>query len=195
MGGLYLRYSTNPSRPGSLPQFTDREPEPCRAPEYGIGRLQVENSDRDRAMNPYESPKTNTANVPDEISPAIVQRLIGGIGTEDFVFYDVSDHQLYGRKHRMRLTGETAKLATEAGCDTIVYQSVLWWCFVFIPIVPLGVFAVIPRHECDDPDGDADQYRGIRMDWDWTQIGLQYGIVVGAAALLAVIAYRLWFTS
>jgi hypothetical protein len=56
------------------------------------------------------------------------------------------------------------------------------------------VFAVIPKLECDDPDGDADQYRGIRMAWDWTQIGLQYGIVTGAASLLAVVAYCLLST-
>ena len=146
-------------------------------------------------MNPYGSPKTNTAIVPDEISPALVERLIKGNGTEVLVFYDVSDYQLYGRKKRTRLTGDMAKLATDAGCDTIVFQSVLWWCFVFIPVVPLGVFAVIPKLECDDPDGDADQYRGIRLDWDWKQIGLQYGLVVGAASLLVVIAFRLWFTS
>lgn len=146
-------------------------------------------------MNPYDSPKTNTAVVPDEISPGIVERLVTGNGTEDLVFYDVSDHQLYGRKHRIRLTGDMAKLAADAGCDPIVYQSVLWWCLVFIPVVPLGVFAVIPKLECDDPDGDADQYRGIRMDWDWNQIGVQYGVVIGSALLLAVIAYHLWFSA
>ena len=146
------------------------------------------------AMNPYDSPKTNGAIATAEITPAIIECLIDGNGTEDLVFYDVSDQQMYGRKNRIRLTGEMTELATEAGCDTIVYQSVLWWCFVFIPVVPLGVFAVIPKLECDDPDGDADQYRGIRMAWDWTQIGLQYGIVTGAASLLAVVAYCLLST-
>ena len=144
-------------------------------------------------MNPYDSPKSNHAIAPHAISPAIVGRLIAGSETEDLVFYDLSDHQLYGRKNRIRLTGEAAKLAEDAGCDPIVYQSVLWWCLVFIPLVPLGVFAVIPKLECDDPDGDADQYRGIRMAWDWNQIGIQYGVVFGTALLLAAIAYRLWF--
>lgn len=144
-------------------------------------------------MNPYDSPKSKDAIAPHAISPAIVERLIAGIETEDLVFNDVSDHQLYGRKNRIRLTGEAAKLAEDAGCDSIVYQSVLWWCLVFIPLVPLGVFAVIPKLKCDDPDGDVDQYRGIRMAWDWNQIGIQYGVVFGTALLLAAIAYRLWF--
>ncbi|TWU01013.1 hypothetical protein Pla52n_43840 [Stieleria varia] len=145
-------------------------------------------------MNPYDSPKSNDAIYPDEISPAIVERLIAGSETDSLVFYGVSDHQLYGRKNRIRLSGDVAKLAEDAGYDPIVYQSVLWRCLVFIPVVPLGVFAVIPKLECDDdPDRDADQYRGIRMAWDWSQIRIQYGVVFGTALLLAAIACRLWF--
>ncbi len=143
-------------------------------------------------MVPYDPPTSNNASNSGDIGLEIIERLIEGDGTRDLAFYDVSDHQLYGRKHHRRLTGDTAKRAADAGCDAIVYQSVLWWCFVFIPIVPLGVFAVIPKLECDDPDGDADQYRGIPIDWDWRQIGLQYAIVTLATLSISGVAWLWW---
>lgn len=146
-------------------------------------------------MNPYESPKSHSKSQPSVLDSAIVERLITADGTEDLVFYDVSDHQLYGRKHRQKLTGDIARRASDAGCDAIVYQTVLWWCFVFIPIIPLGVYAVIPRLDCDDPDSDADQYRGIRVEWDWVQIAGQYAIVLIAITSIGLLAYWWWSTS
>jgi hypothetical protein len=143
-------------------------------------------------MNPYDPPKSNSTPRSGDIDADIIERLIDGNGTQNLAFYDVSDHQLYGRKKRRRLTGEIAKRAADARCDTIVYQSVLWWCFVFIPIVPLGVYAVIPKLECDDPDGDADQYRGIQIDWDWRQIAIQYAIVGLATLLIGGVVWLWW---
>ena len=146
-------------------------------------------------MNSYESSKMIASPTNGAITPEIIERLIEGDGTEDFVIYDVSDHQLYGWKDQRSLSGDFANRATEAGCDPIVYQCVLWWCFVYIPVVPLGTFAVIPKLECDDPDGDADQYRGIRIEWDWQQIRWQYAIVASIAILLATISFCWWSAS
>ena len=125
------------------------------------------------------------------ITDAVVKRLIDGADTETLAFYDVSDCQLYGRKHRRRLTGSLAEAASKAGCKPLVYQSVLWWCFVFIPVFPQAVFVVIPCLECDDPDGDADQYRGIRVSWDSRQVCTHY-LVTLAITATTTFAALLW---
>ena len=124
------------------------------------------------------------------VSDADVKRLISGKDIETLAFYDVSDQQIYGRKHLRRLTGDFAEAAKLAGCEPVVYQSVLWWCLVYIPVRPLAVYLVIPRLECDDPDGDADQYRGFRVDWDSRQIACHYLVTLG---LLATCAFGVWW--
>lgn len=141
-------------------------------------------------MNLYDSPDIRPTEDHVALTRDIIERLVAGQGVEDLVFYDVSDQQLYGRKNCQRLTGEVARRASESGYDTIVFQSVLWWCLVFIPIVPLSVYTVIPKLECDDPDGDAAQYRGIPLGWDWRQITIQYMIV---AIILGLIAALVWW--
>ena len=54
------------------------------------------------------------------------------------------------------------------------------------PVWPLGTYFIIPCAECDDPDGDADQYRGIRAKWDTTQIIVHYWAL--AAHVIAIAA-------
>jgi len=110
------------------------------------------------------------------ITDEIVCQLIAGSGIEILEFYDVSDTQIYGRKHPRRLTGSLADAARDAGCEPIVYQAVLWWCFVYIPFIPQKVYFVIPCLECDDPDGDAEQFRGIATPWDSAQVASHYCI-------------------
>ena len=98
-----------------------------------------------------------------------VRRLIANDSVEDIVEYDVSDAKLYGRRNRRVLSGELAKSAEAAGCVAEVYESVYWWTFGGVPVKPYGVYLLMPRQVCDDPDGDADQYRAIRLsdDWGW----------------------------
>lgn len=122
---------------------------------------------------------------------AAIRQLISGKDVETIVVYDVSDCQLYGRRHRECLTGELAKAAEEAGCEPVVYESVYWFTLAYIPIKPLGVYLVMPRRVCDDPDGDADQYRAIRLPDDWDQIRVH--LVVGAGALCATLFAMLAF--
>ena len=140
-------------------------------------------------MNPYDPPVSRAVSPVLEFDD-IVDRLITASNVEDLVFYDVSDCNLYGRKNPKRLSGHIAHRATAAGCDTLVYQSVVWFCVVFIPVFPLGVYTVIRKLECDDPDGDADQYRAIRVAWDWQQVGTQFLI---AASILGVTICGAWF--
>lgn len=122
---------------------------------------------------------------------ATIRRLIAGREVEDIVVYDVSDCQLYGRRHRLRLAGELAIAAEEAGCRAVVYQSVYWLTLVYIPIRPLGTFLVLPRQTCDDPDGDAEQYRAVRLPMDWGQVAFHYALVLSLlGCVLAVVAWR-----
>ena len=140
--------------------------------------------------NPYESPTTESDPPAPPITDGIVRRLIDGADTETLAFYDVSDCQIYGSKHKRKLSGALATDAESAGCVPIVYQSVLWFCLVFIPVWPLGTYFIIPRAECDEPDGDADQYRGIRAQWDSSQVIVHYWAL--AAHVLAIVALVVW---
>jgi hypothetical protein len=77
-----------------------------------------------------DQPTTGTA-TPDVGADrdAIIRRLIADQNVEDIVVYDVSDCQLYGRRHRQRLAGE---LADAAECHSVVYQSVYWFTLALI---------------------------------------------------------------
>ena len=122
---------------------------------------------------------------------ATIRRLIAGRDTEDIVVYDVSDCQLYGRRCRQRLAGELAQAAEAAGCEPVVYQSVYWFTLAYIPFKPLGTYLVLPRQTCDDPDGDAEQYRAVRLPMDWGQVAFHYAVVpVLLACVLAVVVWR-----
>lgn len=147
------------------------------------------------SSNPYDAPTLNTGIYPKVIDAIVIDRLVTGSGTDVLVFYDVSDHQLYGQKNRRLLSGDAARRAAEAGFEGKVYQAVLWWCLVIIPGFPLGVYAVIPKTICDDPDGDADQYRAIRLQWDYSQVALHYLLVFGVLLPLVFLTCRWWWNS
>jgi len=140
--------------------------------------------------NPYESPTTQVEPPVTPISDGIVRQLIDGVDTETLVFDDVSDCQIYGSQHKRRLSGGLAAAAESAGCVPTVYQSVLWFCLVFVPVWPLGTYFIIPCAECDDPDRDADQYRGVRANWDTSQVVVHYSVLV--AHVVAIGTLVVW---
>src|SRR5690606_38968616 len=96
-------------------------------------------------------------------------RLVRGENVEEFRVYDVSDRILYGSKDRRELPDPLATLARSSGLEPVVYQSIYWFCIVFIPFYPLGTYSVIPYADFDEED-DAERYRGIRIEWDWKQV-------------------------
>jgi hypothetical protein len=121
-----------------------------------------------------------------------IRRLIDDRDVEKIVVYDVSDCQLYGRKHQQTLAGELAEAAEEARCWPVVYQSVYWLTLAYIPVMPLGTYLVLPRRTCDDPDGDAEQYRGVLLPMDWGQVTFHYAVALSPlVCALAVVAWRL----
>ena len=127
------------------------------------------------------------------IDACVIESLVTGTGTEDLVVDDLSAHQLYGQKHRQLLSGDTAMRAADAGFEGTVYHSVLWWCLGFTPVIPLGVYAVISKTLCDDPYGDAFQYRAVRLQWDYRQVLFQYLLVLGVLLPVVFIAVRWWW--
>lgn len=121
-----------------------------------------------------------------------VRRLINNDDVQDIVEYDVSDAKLYGRRNRRKLSGEVAEIADAAGYVAEVYESVYWITLVGIPVWPRGVYLLLPRRECDDPDGDADQYRALRLgdDWRWYARHYVIGLIV-LSAFIAIVAATL----
>lgn len=105
----------------------------------------------------------------------MVRELIAGDNTETIVLYYVSGMQIYGIKSPRRFGGELAESAIAADCEPFVFQTVLWWCFVFVPVFPKGTYVVLPCVESDDRD--ADLYRAIRIATDYAQIAFHYTIV------------------
>src|SRR4051794_30868193 len=148
-----------------------------------VRRGGAEGVDRPAAGRPMPSPGADR--------DASIRRLIAGRDVEDIVVYDVSDCQLYGRKHLHRLTGEQARDAEAAGYRPVVYQSVYWFTLAYIPVKPLGTYLVLPGQTCDDPDGDAAQYRAVRLPMDWGQAAFHYAVAVTLTVLvIALVAMR-----
>ncbi len=142
--------------------------------------------------NPYEAPMTETTLPELPNTDDIVRRLIDGTDIEILAFYDVSDCQIYGRKHRRRLSGTLAAEAESAGCAPTAYQTVLWFCLVYMPVWPLGTYFVMPFAEHDGFDDDAERYRGIRVNCDASQISFHYAIML-TPLLVAGIYVWLWW--
>ena len=143
---------------------------------------------------PFESPAAEKPLVAPPITDAIVRRLIDDTDTEPLVFYDVSDCQIYGHKHRRKLSGALASEAQSAGCVPVVYQGVLWFCFVFVPVWPLGTYFIMPCAECDAPLDDAERFRGIRAKWDLAQVVTHYW-VLAAHVLVAGLCVKGWLAT
>ena len=144
--------------------------------------------------NPYQAPQVSSLpadRLPREITDELIDRLIAGEQIESICVYDVSDYLLYGCKKRRKLTGDTAVAANEAGCEPVVFQTIYWFCLVGIPLWPMGTYVVLPQKACDDPDGDAEQYRAILVQTDKQQIAWHYGIVVMGFAILGI-AIWIW---
>ncbi len=141
---------------------------------------------------PCKPPTDSAALLQPPITDDVVARLIDGTDTETLAFYDVSDCQIYGRKYCRKLTGPLGDAADAAGCERTVYQTVLWCCLVFMPVFPLGVYFVIPCLECDDPDGDAEQYRGLRARWDYWQVAIHYTVMLSLLVAMGVVLW--WWT-
>ena len=113
-----------------------------------------------------------------------------GISRHD-VFSEVADMNLYGRKHLRTLTGAAAQRMIDAGLEPTVRQSVEWWCFVFVPVIPVGT-RIVASYRDALPDGD-DHGRSIPTAMDWRQaFGHAILGVLGTSVVAGVIVAAIW---
>ncbi len=138
-------------------------------------------------LNPYAAPEKVFRRP--RIANEVIASLIAGGEIEIVECLDLAGPHLVGGKFRQRLNAEQAKRASEFGGDSLVFQSVLWWCLLFIPIRPLGVYVVLPYLDFDEKDFPK-RYRAVRVDWDMWQIAVHYSffIVFLAVILLGVLS-------
>ena len=142
--------------------------------------------------NSYKSPAAKTSLADSPINDTVVRRLIDGSDTETLAFYDVSDCQIYGRKHRRTLSDKLADDAKSEGCSTTVYQTILWFCFVYIPVWPIGTYIVMPFADYDESQDEAVRYRGIRTTFDTGQVALQYSVLATFISAAGIAIWNWW---
>ncbi|QDU25299.1 hypothetical protein ETAA8_03630 [Anatilimnocola aggregata] len=145
--------------------------------------------------NPYESPvSASEAPAESPITDALIVRMIAGEETREVLIEDVSDVLLYGRKHSCKLTGSVAQTAMEAGFEPVAYQSVLWWCVISCPLIPLSTCIVLTRTDVGDVGGEA--YRVLPIARDSSQIATHFaftlGFLLGAMILLPALIWLGW---
>ena len=103
----------------------------------------------------------------------------------------MADVNLYGFKHRRTLSGAAAQRMIDAGLEPTVRQAVEWWCFVFVPVFPIGTRIVASYRE-DLPDGD-DHGRSIPSAMDWIQASVHAMLgILGLAIVASIIVSAIW---
>lgn len=115
-----------------------------------------------------------------------IDRLVRGHGVRVFHIYDVSDCQLYGCKHKRALPFSLARLVVTDGYAPVLYQSVYWFCLVYVPILPFGTYLILTQRDELQAKSDAEVYRGVRIPTDWNQVASHWAIscaVIGVAAI------------
>jgi hypothetical protein len=94
-------------------------------------------------------------------------RTVNGIGT-----------RLYGRAKKRSLP---PKLRVELGAKGFApysYQAVKWFVFLFVPLIPLGTYRVIPSDQ-GFFSSEQSSYLMEPAPWDWLQVLVHYAIAWG----------------
>lgn len=119
---------------------------------------------------------------------AVVDLLLDDTFSRHVISSDVDDVNLYGSKYRRRIAGAAGERLMQNGLEPVVYQAINWWCLVFVPLVPLGTYAVADYKELL-ADG-TDQSRTFRVQMDWSQAIIH--ATIGSIAVL-IIGFLIWF--
>ena len=94
-----------------------------------------------------------------------------------------------GTATKRRLQGIHAQRLTDAGLAPNVYLAIRWWCLFFIPVVPLGAYAVADYNSIDRPFSDPHSRAfPVAMDWRTALIQATLGLV--AVAITIAIGLR-----
>lgn len=87
------------------------------------------------------------------------------------------------------LRGANSERLAENGLVPNVYLAIRWWCLLFIPIFPLGAYAVSDYKSLKRPFSDPHS-RAFPVAMDWRQVRLQGAI--GIAILAIPLLIGLW---
>ena len=91
---------------------------------------------------------------------------------------------LVGTATKRRLQGIHAERLTDAGLSPNVYLAIRWWCLFFIPVVPLGAYAVADYNSIDRPLSDPHSRSfAVAMDWRAALIQATIGFVAVAITI------------
>lgn len=99
---------------------------------------------------------------------------------------------LIGTATKRRLPRIHAERLTDAGLSPDVYFAIRWWCLFFIPVVPLGAYAVADYNSIDRPFSDPHS-RAFPVAMDWRTACVQ--ATLGLAVVAMTIAIGLWVSA
>ena len=99
---------------------------------------------------------------------------------------------LIGTTTKRCLRGANSECLAEHGLVPNVYLAIRWWCLLFIPLVPLGAYAVSDYKSIAHPFSDPHS-RAFPVAMDWRQARLQGAIGIASLALPLLIG--LWVRS
>jgi hypothetical protein len=89
-----------------------------------------------------------------------------------------------GTATKRRLQGTDAERLADAGLAPNVYLAIRWWCLFFIPMIPLGAYAVADYNSIDRPFSDPHSRAfPVAMNWRTALIQMTFGLVAVAIAL------------
>jgi hypothetical protein len=97
-----------------------------------------------------------------------------------------------GAATKRRLQSIHAERLTDAGLAPNVYLAIRWWCLFFIPVIPLGAYAVADYRSIDRPFSDPHS-RAIPVAMDWRIVGAQAAF--GLSVVVFAISIGLWVIS
>ena len=98
----------------------------------------------------------------------------------------------FGTTKKRKLHGSHSEQLTNAGLVPNVYLAIRWWCLCFIPVVPLGAYAVVDYNSIDRPFSDPHS-RAFPVAMDWRIACIQAAI--GIAAIATTLIIGLWVRS
>jgi hypothetical protein len=97
-----------------------------------------------------------------------------------------------GMPRKRRFDGSDSKRFTDAGLSPHVYFAIRWWCLCFLPVVPLGAYAVADYRSIDRPFSDPHS-RAFPVAMDWRIAAVQAALGLAAVAFAVTIGF--WGTA
>ncbi len=96
---------------------------------------------------------------------------------------------LLGTSIQRKLPPEHAEHLNDNGLVPNVYLAIRWWCFLFIPVMPLGAYAVANDTFINCPFSDSHS-RAFPVAMEWYHVGIQ--MIIGLAVLALFTLGGLW---